>query len=325
MLIPLRTLEPAQIENASVYKKDAEPKNKDSETKSKWKKPNWRHEYNCGRQYQPSYNLAPTDITPVLVSAKHFDFDSDQLSKTSQIDDRVIVPMLWGMIPFWHTGVDYRKHGLTTNNCRLESMLQSKLYKNAFFKRQRCVVLCEGFYEWQTTDPKPTKVSERAAYFAYMPQKYGIKIEQKKSWQEIAADLNLLKMAALFDIWRNAEGDQIYSYSIITFESDAKFSWLHHRSPAILETDEQIADWLDFKRVFDTKHLLNILTPAKNLKWHRVSNVVNNAINKSEECNKPVDDSKNNKKPMIMNKMMESWLIVKKRKDTAEDEHDAMR
>lgn len=282
-------MRPPDIQKACTYKNVTTVSDGKTPTLIKYKKPDWRQEYNCGKQYEPSHNLAPTDVTPVLVSVKHFeenDVEDQKLDNASfttkqpSIDDRLLIPMMWGMIPFWHNGTDYRKHGLTTNNCRLESMLQSKLYGNAFSKGQRCVILCEGFYEWQTTDPKATKSSERSAYYAYMPQKDGVRIEMPETWNERINDLNLLKIAGLFDSWTDSNGDRIYSYTVITFESDEKFAWLHHRSPAILETDEQVADWLDFQRVKDTKHLLRLLRPAKELKWHRVSNLVNNSRNK---------------------------------------------
>lgn len=296
-----RTLEPHQVTEASAYNKLSLACEKSSI--SDWKKPEWRQEYNCGRQYTPSYNLAPSDISPVLVSARHFDEDS-------QSSDRIVVPMLWGMIPRWHTG-DYRKHGLTTNNCRFETMLQSKLYKHAFEKGQRCVVLCEGFYEWQTTNPNASKSSERAAYYIYMPQIDKIEIENRVSWEKAAKDLNLLKMAGLFDVWTDSKGNNIYSYSVVTFESNETLSWLHHRSPAILETDKQIADWLDYERITDSKYLCNMIKPINQLKWHRVSNIVNNAKNKSEQCNKKIDEKVTK---TTKNKIMKSWLIVKKRK-----------
>lgn len=263
--------------------------------------------------------MAPTDITPVLVSAKHFQDTvaqaDDAQQQTADSNDRVLVPMMWGMVPFWHHGADHRNHGLTTNNCRMEGMLQSKLYANALRKGQRCVVVCEGFYEWQTTDPKAVKASQRAAYYAYMPQCDGIKIEQPESWSGRVADLKLLKMAGLFDCWTNENGDQLYSYSIITFESDDKFNWLHHRSPAILETEQQIDDWLDFQRVTDTKQLMALLKPATLLTWHPVSSLVNNSRNKSVDCNKRLNDVKTSvgdNKPK--SKMMQSWLIIGKRK-----------
>lgn len=103
---------------------------------------------------------------------------------------------------------------------------------------QRCVIVCEGFYEWQTT--KELKSSERPAYYIYMPQNESVRITDAQTFND-GKDVNLLKMAGLFDIWTDQNGDDMFSYTVITFESDDKFSWLHHRSPAILETDEQLA------------------------------------------------------------------------------------
>lgn len=117
-------------------------------------------------------------------------------------------------------------------------MRTSKMYKRSYEKGQRCVILCEGFYEWQTT--KELKASERPAYYFYMPQNESVQITDAKTFNG-GKDVNLLKMAGLFDIWTDQNGDDMYSYTVITFESDDKFSWLHHRSPAVLETDEQLA------------------------------------------------------------------------------------
>lgn len=323
-----RTLEPHDLCKASTYQ---DPKSKGSTCD--WKQPQWRNEYNGGREYKPSYNLAPTDISPVLISAAHFNYGTDLDTSTLPDDfnedldiddgvgddgDQVLVPMLWGMIPFWHdSSMDFRRHGLTTNNCRLETMLESKLYRNAFHRGQRCVVLCEGFYEWQTTNPKATKPSDRAAYYIYMPQQDGIRIEDTDSWHHSIEKLHLLKMAGLFDIWTNANGEQMYSYSVITFESDDKLNWLHHRSPAILDSDEAVADWLDFKRVTDTPYLLSLLKPTDCLEWHAVSNLVNNARVKSDQCNKRMDETK--KGATAGSKLMQSWLGLGKHKSTQED------
>lgn len=177
----------------------------------------------------PSFNIAPNDVTPVLISRDHFCDEGD--SKAESGHHRLLIPMLWGLIPFWHKG-DYSKHKLTTNNCRLERMLESKLYNNAFKRGHRCVVLCEGFYEWQTKSP------ERAVYLFYMPQKEKAIIHDRNTWEP--EDINLLKMAGVFDVWQDEQGDKIYSYSVITYESNEVMSWLHHRMPAVLETEQQI-------------------------------------------------------------------------------------
>ncbi|XP_053670106.1 abasic site processing protein HMCES [Anopheles nili] len=299
------TLDPKELEGCCKYRKTEQ---------SKPKQPRYRNEFNCGKKYQPSFNVAPTDVTPVLVSAAHFDESADPV-------DRMLVPMMWGMVPRWHKG-DYRKHGLTTNNCRLEGLAFSKLYGPPLAAGQRCVIVCEGFYEWQTV--KPLKASERPAFFVHMPQEEKVKMEDKSTWNlDSDGQLRLLFIAGLFDVWNDENGDKLYSYTVITFETEGQFSDVHHRSPAILETDEQIADWLNFKRVPANK-ALNLLQPSRSLKWYRVSNIVNNSRNKSDQCNKPLPVGKMNpgiKSPVIpKSKLMQSWLIVKKRKKSESDE-----
>uniref|UniRef100_A0AAG5CYJ4 Abasic site processing protein HMCES n=1 Tax=Anopheles atroparvus TaxID=41427 RepID=A0AAG5CYJ4_ANOAO len=288
------TLDPKELECYCKYKKDEE---------SKLKSPRYRNEFNCGKKYQPSYNVAPTDVTPVLVSAVHFDEAADSA-------DRLLVPMMWGMVPRWHKG-DYRKHGLTTNNCRLEGLAFSKLYGPPLATGQRCVILCEGFYEWQTV--KPMKASERPAFYVHMPQSEKVKMEDKQTWNADGGQLQLLRIAGLFDVWDDEHGDKLYSYTVITFETEGKFAEIHHRSPAILETDEQVADWLDFKRV-SANRAINLLQTPKAMQWFRVSNIVNNSRNKSDQCNKPLQEGSTKSPAVPKSKLMQSWLIVKKRK-----------
>ncbi|XP_017071830.1 abasic site processing protein HMCES [Drosophila eugracilis] len=304
------TLDPDQVICACKYTKRTIKKESESEGKDKVQNgegseldiPEWRAEFNLGRRYQASYNIAPTDITPVIVSAAHFSDAENQKCA------RVVMPMMWGMIPFWHKG-DYRRHGLTTNNCRLEHLMDSKLYRGPFKRGQRCVVICEGFYEWQTTGPAK-KPSEREAYLVFVPQEGDAKIYDKNRSPQ---DVKLLRMAGLFDVWEDESGDKMYSYSIITFQSSKIMSWMHYRMPAILETEQQMNDWLDFKRASDAEALAT-LRPATELQWYRVSKLVNNSRNKSEECNKPIELAAKPAKPP-MNKTMMAWLNVRKKRE----------
>lgn len=300
------TLEPKELESCCKYKKNEE---------SKPKPPRYRNEFNCGKKYTPSFNVAPTDVTPVLVSAVHFDDSADSA-------DRLLVPMMWGMVPRWHKG-DYRKHGLTTNNCRLEGLAISKLYGPPLAAGQRCVILCEGFYEWQTV--KQMKASDRPAFYVHMPQGGKVKVEDKTTWNaDDGEQLQLLRMAGLFDVWEDEHGDKLYSYTVITFETVGKFAEIHHRSPAILETDEQVSDWLDFKRV-PANRAINLLQPPKVMQWFRVSNIVNNSRNKSAQCNKPIQEG-STKSPMVpKSKLMQSWLVVKKRKVEETDDKPSVK
>lgn len=197
----------------------------------------------------------------------------------------MIVPALWGIVPRWYIG-DYKKHGLSTNNARLENIHRSKLYKPALGKR--AIIPVEGFYEWNTANPK-LKSSERPAYFIYMPQKPDVKIDLKSTWN--CDDVNLMFLAGIFDVWKDDAGESLYSFSILTFESDDHFSWLHHRTPAVLETEQQVSDWLDFNRV-PSESALKVIKHPRTMLWHEVSNYVNSSRNKSETCNKPIDRKK---------------------------------
>jgi putative SOS response-associated peptidase YedK len=239
--------------------------------------------------------MSPGEVCPIIVSSKHFDDTADE-------SDRTLIPALWGIVPRWHKG-DHKKHGLTTNNARIETIETSKLYKPLLDSGKRCIIPVEGFYEWQTVNPK-LKASERSVYYVYMPQEADVKIEDKSTWKNV----NLMFVAGLFDIWHDENGDSLYSFTVITYESDKHFDWLHHRTPAILETKQQIASWLNFNRT-PSDLALKLIKHPKTIVWHQVSNLVNSSRNKSDQCNKPKSETAKN------NSLM-SW--IKKRKSEPE-------
>ncbi|CAG2063818.1 unnamed protein product [Timema podura] len=232
--------------------------------------------------------------------------------------------MMWGMIPPWHKG-EPKSHGLSTNNCRLEGMIGSKLYGRAFSKGNRCVIVCDGFYEWQTTKGKGNK----QPYFIYMHQPEGVRVEDPNTWSDEWSEEEgwkgpkLLAMAGLFDIWKSPQGEVIYSYTVITTESNETLSWLHHRAPAILYTEEQIDSWLDHSSVKSEKALHSI-KPVKSLVWHPVATLVNNSRNKDTNCYKPVSLEKST--PNSASSMfMKAWLKkpeTKVKREISETEED---
>ncbi|XP_034835790.1 abasic site processing protein HMCES [Maniola hyperantus] len=242
--------------------------------------PEWLPEHNDGKEYVPSYNIAPTDVTPVLISASKF--------KNTTKTNRAIKPMMWGIIPPWHKG-DYKNHNLSTNNCRIENIKSSKLYSPILSSGGRCIIIAEGFYEWQTT----VKSKVRQPFYIYAPQGDNIKVDDPTSWKNefTAAEgwkgIKLLHMAGLYHAWQN-DGTIIYSYSVITMDSNHTLDWLHHRMPAILDSQEQIEAWLDIDNV-DADMAISYLKPVKLLNWHQVSTSVNNSRNKSDNLNKKFD------------------------------------
>lgn len=169
-------------------------------------KPLWRDSPDGGK-YFPANNLPPSRYTPVL-------WRSDQNPL-----DLSLQPMLWGLIPPWHKGDEPTKHGLTTNNARLEGLAESKLYKPALNQNRRCIVLADGFYEWK----KLAGSGSKQPYLVYAPQGKcsiescpDIKLEDGWSEQEGWIGPKPLFMAGIYSIWKNPEGQEVFSYSIIT-------------------------------------------------------------------------------------------------------------
>ncbi|XP_050680671.1 abasic site processing protein HMCES isoform X2 [Leptidea sinapis] len=279
-------------------------------------KPSYLTEYNDGKEYSPSFNIAPTDITPVLVSARNFLKDSDA-------GQRILKPMMWGIIPPWHKG-DYKSHKLTTNNCRIENIRYSKLYSPILNNGGRCVIVAEGFYEWQTT----IKTKIKQPYYIYMKQDFTQPVDDNcqptscHTTENVWENKRLLYMAGLYNVWQDSENKNIYSYSVITLESNDVMSWLHDRMPAILECEQQIESWLDVDNVPAEKALSHLL-PAKNLEWHPVSTIVNNSKYKSSDCNKKIDlesKVKSSQKPLT-----EWFKKANKRKSEHDIDHDSVK
>eukprot|EP00095_Tigriopus_kingsejongensis_P004293 maker-scaffold722_size106786-snap-gene-0.29 protein:Tk04293 transcript:maker-scaffold722_size106786-snap-gene-0.29-mRNA-1 annotation:"hypothetical protein DAPPUDRAFT_327362" len=171
--------------------------------------PEWR-EAPDGGQYFPSNNIPPTRYTPILLRGS-------QVGAQSEL---VIQPMLWSLIPTGFAGNDPTKHGLTTNNARLEGLSQSKLYKIALTRNRRCVVLADGFYEW-----KKLNASTKQPYLIFAPNDTSETPIQdcadctlEKCWSEETGWMGPkpLFMAGIYSVWKSPEGLDVYSYTIIT-------------------------------------------------------------------------------------------------------------
>src|SRR5262249_5514899 len=130
------------------------------------------------------------------------------------------------------------------------------------FKRllpsRRCIVPASGYYEWQKTEGKGK-------------QPYYIHDE----------DDAYLLFAGLYDIWKNPEGKEIYSCTIITTHPTANLKPIHDRMPAILEPKAEEV-WLN-PEVTDPKELTPLLHPytIRPLDFYMVSKAVNRPGNDS--------------------------------------------
>src|SRR5580765_6785925 len=90
---------------------------------------------------EPSYNVAPGRDVYVVVA------DRDEPS-VRQVDS-----FHWGLVPFWAKDP---KTGLKMINARAEGLADKNAYKRAF-KKRRCIIPADGFYEWKKVPGRKAK------------------------------------------------------------------------------------------------------------------------------------------------------------------------
>jgi putative SOS response-associated peptidase YedK len=124
----------------------------------------------------PSWNLAPTDPSPVV----YYDAKDG--------GGRRLEVMRWGLIPYWAKDI---KIGFSTINARAEEVATKPAFREAF-RRRRCLVPLDSFYEWKKT--------------ATGKQPYAIALKDRR----------LMCMAGLWETWRSPAGERMRSFTIIT-------------------------------------------------------------------------------------------------------------
>ncbi|NXP72991.1 HMCES protein, partial [Ramphastos sulfuratus] len=290
----------------------------------------YRDRRGCRRQpewiraesYRPSYNKGPQSSGPVLLSRRHLQQDADS-------SERVLMDMRWGLIPSWFKKDDPSKMKFNTSNCRSDTMLEKSSYKSALLKGKRCVVLADGFYEWQQQS------GGKQPYFIYFPQTKDTVAEEKEEDEEWRG-WRLLTMAGIFDCWEPpAGGEVLYTYTIITVDASKDVSFIHHRQalalttlfprmPAILDGDEAIRKWLDFAEV-PTQEAVKLIQPTENIVFHPVSTFVNSIRNNTPECLAPIKLGYKEVRVTPSSKAMLGWLKSSQEGSPQKKENDLPR
>lgn len=102
-------------------------------------------EYPIPNTYRPSWNVAPTDSLPIV-------------RYNEKTGARALDMMRWGLVPHWAKDL---KIGFSTINARREEIDTKPAFRDAF-KRRRCLVPVDNFYEWKKADGRAKHLS--AAY-----------------------------------------------------------------------------------------------------------------------------------------------------------------
>lgn len=285
--------DPTEVQHACAYR----PRGAKKAVKPRW--------VTCSptqQKYYPSYNISPQTNTPVLVSSQHAHILKEPTGSDSLVgsEERVLQVMKWGLLPSWHKG-DASSFGTVLNNCRFEGMMDKPSFRSAIQKRQRCVVLADGFFEWYRggrqkqpyfiffTDSSQTEETREV-----LSTEGGLDtVEEGAASSVVKGERSevkgrMLTVAGLFDKWSaGANEDPLYTYTIITVESHPEFGSIHHRMPAVLEGDAAVRTWLDPS--VSTHEAARLIKATTSLSWHPVSSVVNNVKNKTPECVLKID------------------------------------
>jgi putative SOS response-associated peptidase YedK len=191
-------------------------------------------------EIEPRHNIAPS--LPISV-----------VTQSRQTGDRVHHPKTWGLIPGWSKDPTI---GRKLFNARSETVAEKPSFRNAF-QRRRCLIVADGFYEWQKQPGDRTK------------QPYRFQLESR----------SLFAFAGLWERWKDPQtGAATYSCTILTTAANETVAPIHHRMPVIL-SPAAYDEWLDSNR-YNPGSLEALLTPdqAPEMDIHPVSKDLN-AVN----------------------------------------------
>ena len=163
----------------------------------------------------------------------------------------------WGLIPFWAKDI---KIGNKLINTKAETIDQKPSFKNSF-KRKRCLIPADGFYEWN-------------------------KAKEKIPYRIILKNNELFSMAGIWDKWKDQDGEEINSFSIITTSPNELVNKIHNRMPVILHQEDE-KTWLENNDPLELKILLKPF-PAEKMEAYPISKLINSPLNDFAEVIEPI-------------------------------------
>ena len=189
---------------------------------------------------EASYNIAPTH---------------DILAVRQGDDGREMTLFKWGLVPSWAKDVSM---GARLINARAETVAEKPSFREAY-KRRRCLIPADGFYEWQRTGGK------KQPYFFRM------------------RDERPFGFAGLWERWEGEGGEVLDSCTIMTTEANEVLRPVHDRMPVILHPEDYEL-WLEAgeRERSALKELLRPY-PAEEMAGYPVSTLVNSPGNRGAE------------------------------------------
>jgi putative SOS response-associated peptidase YedK len=188
---------------------------------------------NLPSEWVQRYNAAPGQSIPVV----------------RDLESRDVAMLRWGLVPFWAKDISV---GYKLINARSETLLEKPSFKNAF-KSRRCLILADGFYEWQQPAAKGAPKA---------PFRFTLK------------DSKPFAFAGLWENWHSPDNEEVQSCTIITCEPNSLLAQIHNRMPVILDRNN-CWEWLADKPDSELAGLMKPY-PAEEMNGYPVGQMVNN-------------------------------------------------
>lgn len=193
---------------------------------------------------QENFNVAPGQIMPVII--------------TDESGQPRLEFMKWGLIPVWAKDPSI---GYKLINARDDTIFEKPMWRSLVL-RKRALIPADGFYEWKRL---PEGNKERKQPFYIRPK-----------------HLDVFSFAGVWETWKDVEGKELRTYSIITTAPNKEMSSVHNRMPLILHQEDE-ASWLEPSKVSreEIEPFLH-LYEDRGLELYEVSKDVNSAANNDE-------------------------------------------
>jgi putative SOS response-associated peptidase YedK len=157
----------------------------------------------------------PDDVVTCEIEPRPEVFPSQQVPTIIMHKSKMRLGLLtWGLIPSWAK----KKKGAGHINARTETLDQMPSFRESF-KKRRCLIIADGFYEWKAD---PEKSNKKTRYYFQLPSK------------------KPFAFAGLWDTWQK----NYYGCAIITRDAVGKVRNIHDRMPCVLKPDVYV-DWLN--------------------------------------------------------------------------------
>jgi putative SOS response-associated peptidase YedK len=206
---------------------------------------------------QTAFNLT---TVPEGLTARYNVAPSQPVAVITNEDPKTLTFHRWGLIPSWAKDIAI---GNKLINARADTAAEKPSFRAAF-RRRRCLIPANGFYEWQK------RTGGKAPMFIHLKE------------------YKVFAFAGLWEVWHSPDGDELRTCTILTTEPNDFVRSIHDRMPVILQPSDY-EKWLapGEQSPDALKPLMKPLDAAL-MTAHEVSKLVNKATVDTPELIAPV-------------------------------------